>query len=210
MAAFVEKYHSVYPTAVACLQRDLEACLTFYAYPKEHWKTIRTTTIIERLFGEVKRRSQKMAAAFRKRSELFSIVLRGHSQFAFQQTHHARSINQATRRRDFTQLLTYYHLRPVFCFAALRRLVNRMKMLCSLLPCGLGRRINIQYRSWPKILGVCLSDSFEHTPRGSRQAMAFVGSSNRVFRLALSQGCFYDWMDGRVVACRFCLRGTGG
>jgi len=32
---------------------------------KEHWKTIRTNTIIERLFGEVKRRSHKMAAAFR-------------------------------------------------------------------------------------------------------------------------------------------------
>src|SRR5213079_3021410 len=49
--------------AIECLQRDLEACLTFYAYPKEHWKTIRTTNIIERLFGEVKGRSHKMAAA---------------------------------------------------------------------------------------------------------------------------------------------------
>jgi transposase-like protein len=47
------------------LQRDLEACLTFYSFPKEHWKTIRTNNVIERLFGEVKRRSHKMAAAFR-------------------------------------------------------------------------------------------------------------------------------------------------
>jgi putative transposase len=39
--------------------------LTFYAFPKEHWKTIRTNNVIERLFGEVKRRSHKMAAAFR-------------------------------------------------------------------------------------------------------------------------------------------------
>ena len=37
----------------------------FYAFPKRHWKTIRTTNIIERLFGEVKKRSHKMAAAFR-------------------------------------------------------------------------------------------------------------------------------------------------
>jgi putative transposase len=65
VAAFIEKYQQVYPTAIACLQRDLEACLTFYAYPKEHWKTIRTNNIIERLFDEVKRRSHKMAVAFR-------------------------------------------------------------------------------------------------------------------------------------------------
>src|SRR5436309_4034520 len=79
VAAFIEKYQSVYPTAMECLQRDLEACLTFYAYPKEHWKTIRTTNIIERLFGEVKRRSHKMAAAFRNEGScllLFYAVIR--------------------------------------------------------------------------------------------------------------------------------------
>lgn len=65
IAAFCAKYESVYPTAVACLRRDLEACLTFYAFPKSHWRSLRTSNIIERLFGEVKRRSHKMAAAFR-------------------------------------------------------------------------------------------------------------------------------------------------
>ena len=64
-AAFCEKYTALYPTAIACLKRDGEACLTFYAFPKEHWKTIRTTNVIERLFHEVKKRSHKMAAAFR-------------------------------------------------------------------------------------------------------------------------------------------------
>ena len=79
IAAFVEKYQRIYPTAIACLQRDLEACLTFYAFPKEHWKTIRTNNIIERLFGEVKRRSHKMAAAFRNEDScvlLFYAVIR--------------------------------------------------------------------------------------------------------------------------------------
>jgi transposase-like protein len=65
VAAFCEKFESTYPTAVACLKRDLEACLTFYAFPKAHWKTIRTTNVIERLYNEVKRRTKKMAAAFR-------------------------------------------------------------------------------------------------------------------------------------------------
>ena len=79
VAAFIEKYRSVYPTAIACLQRDLEACLTFYAFPKEHWKTIRTNNVMERLFGEVKRRSHTMAAAFRNEEScalLFFAVIR--------------------------------------------------------------------------------------------------------------------------------------
>jgi putative transposase len=79
VAAFIEKYRSIYPTAVACLQRDLEACLTFYSFPKEHWKTIRTNNVMERLFGEVKRRSHTMAAAFRTEEScllLFSAVIR--------------------------------------------------------------------------------------------------------------------------------------
>jgi transposase-like protein len=79
IAALIEKYEQVYPTAIACLQRDLEACLTFYAYPKTHWKTIRTNTVIERLFGEVKPPSHKMASAFRTEGSclwLFYAVIR--------------------------------------------------------------------------------------------------------------------------------------
>lgn len=77
--AFMEKFRSQYPTAVACLERDLDACLTFYAFPESHWKTIRTTNVIERLFGEVKRRSHKMASAFRNEGScllLFFAVIR--------------------------------------------------------------------------------------------------------------------------------------
>jgi len=65
VVAFCEKFEPIYPSAVACLKRDLEACLTFYAFPKAHWKTIRTTNVIERLYNEVKRRTKKMATAFR-------------------------------------------------------------------------------------------------------------------------------------------------
>lgn len=79
VAAFIEKYQRSYPTAIACLQRDLDACLTFYSFPNAHWKTIRTSNVIERLFGEVKRRSHKMAAAFRNEGScvlLFYAVIR--------------------------------------------------------------------------------------------------------------------------------------
>ncbi len=79
LAAFSARYETIYPTAVACLQRDLEACLTFYGFPAKHWKFIRTTNIIERLFNEVKKRSHKMAAAFRNENScllMFYAVIR--------------------------------------------------------------------------------------------------------------------------------------
>lgn len=79
LAAFVAKYEKVYPSAVTCLQRDREACLTFYSFPAKHWKFIRTTNIIERLFNEVKKRSHKMAAAFRNENScllMFYAVIR--------------------------------------------------------------------------------------------------------------------------------------
>jgi putative transposase len=65
LAAFCAKYQKSYPTAIECLCRDSEACLTFYRFPKEHWKTIRTNNVSERLFEEVKKRYHKMNAAFR-------------------------------------------------------------------------------------------------------------------------------------------------
>lgn len=79
LAAFCQKYTGVYPSAVECLQRDQEACLTFYAFPEAHWRTIRTTNVIERVFGEVKKRSHKMSAAFRNEGScllLFYAVIR--------------------------------------------------------------------------------------------------------------------------------------
>jgi putative transposase len=79
-AALIEKYRTLYPSAIACLQRDREACLTFYAFPELHWKNIRTTNIIERTFQEVKKRSKKMAAAFRNEGScllLFYAIVRG-------------------------------------------------------------------------------------------------------------------------------------
>ncbi len=79
LAACVQKYAGLYPSAVECLQRDLDACLTFYAFPEAHWRTIRTTNVIERLFEEVKKRSHKMSAAFRNEDScllLFYAVIR--------------------------------------------------------------------------------------------------------------------------------------
>jgi transposase-like protein len=78
-AAFLLKYEPSYPTACDCLRRDLNECLTFYQFPQKHWRFIRTSNAIERLFQEVKKRSHKMAAAFRNENScllLFYAVVR--------------------------------------------------------------------------------------------------------------------------------------
>ena len=78
-AAFLLKHEQTYPTACTCLRRDLPDCLTFYLFPQKHWRFIRTSNAIERLFQEVKKRSHKMAAAFRNENScllLFYAVVR--------------------------------------------------------------------------------------------------------------------------------------
>jgi putative transposase len=58
--AFKERWEKELPSAVACLERSLESCLTFFHFPQEEWISLRTTNIIERLNKEFKRRTRPM------------------------------------------------------------------------------------------------------------------------------------------------------
>jgi len=57
---WVAKYEELYPKAVKCLAKDIDSMLVFFDFPKEIWKKIRTTNIIERCFREVRRRVRPM------------------------------------------------------------------------------------------------------------------------------------------------------
>jgi transposase-like protein len=74
--AWKRRWQRQAPKAVACLERDLEELLAFFDCPKVHWKRLRTTNVIERLFVEVRRRIRTMCA-FTTRSSceriLFSV-----------------------------------------------------------------------------------------------------------------------------------------
>jgi len=59
---WARKWRPTRPRAVACVERDLEELLTFYAFPAAHWRKIRTTNIIERAFREVRRRTRPMSS----------------------------------------------------------------------------------------------------------------------------------------------------
>jgi putative transposase len=56
--AFAAEYDAKYPKAVASLRRDQAALLTFYDYPAEHWRHLRTTNIIESPFATVRLRQR--------------------------------------------------------------------------------------------------------------------------------------------------------
>jgi len=52
------RFRHRYPSAMACLAEDLEACLEHLRFPEAHRRRIRTTNLLERLFGEGKRRTK--------------------------------------------------------------------------------------------------------------------------------------------------------
>jgi transposase-like protein len=55
---FVAEYDAKYPKAVASLRRDQAQLLTFYDFPAEHWRHLRTTNIIESPFATVRLRTR--------------------------------------------------------------------------------------------------------------------------------------------------------
>ncbi len=57
--SFNETYHARYPKATECLGRDRGTLLTFYDYPAEHWRHIRTTKPIESTFATIRLRHRK-------------------------------------------------------------------------------------------------------------------------------------------------------
>jgi transposase-like protein len=56
---FVKTYEAKYPKACACLAKDRVELLTFYDFPAEHWRHLRTTNPIESTFATVRLRHRK-------------------------------------------------------------------------------------------------------------------------------------------------------
>jgi len=56
---FVATFEAKYPKATECLAKDREVLLTFYDFPAEHWKHLRTTNPIESTFATVRLRTRR-------------------------------------------------------------------------------------------------------------------------------------------------------
>jgi transposase-like protein len=56
---FLKTYETKYPKASACLAKDRAELLSFYDFPAEHWKHLRTTNPIESTFATVRLRHRR-------------------------------------------------------------------------------------------------------------------------------------------------------
>lgn len=56
---FLTTYGAKYPKACECLEKDRKELLTFYDFPAEHWKHLRTTNPIESVFATVRLRHKR-------------------------------------------------------------------------------------------------------------------------------------------------------
>lgn len=70
---FKKNWGRKYPSATECLLTDIELCLTYYKYPYQHYRRIRTTNVAERSFKEVKRRT-KVAGRFKDEERALTMV----------------------------------------------------------------------------------------------------------------------------------------
>lgn len=67
---FVETYGVKWDKAVAKLVKDRDVLLTFYDYPAEHWKHIRTSNPIESTFATVRRRTKRTKGCLSRKTGL--------------------------------------------------------------------------------------------------------------------------------------------
>ena len=56
--ALLARFRDRFPSAMECLEKDLEECVTYLLFPGEHRKRVRTTNLLERTFGETRRRTK--------------------------------------------------------------------------------------------------------------------------------------------------------
>ena len=73
LQAIIADYRTAYPSAMAVIERDLDALVAHLRWPSEHRKRIRTTNLLERTFVEVRRRT-KVIGRFPGETSALSLV----------------------------------------------------------------------------------------------------------------------------------------
>lgn len=71
--AFVQRYGKAYPKAVASLQEAGNDLFTYFQFPKEHWKSIKSTNVIESMFSAVKLRTNAARRIPKRESALYLV-----------------------------------------------------------------------------------------------------------------------------------------
>lgn len=77
--SLIARFKKLYPSAMECLEKDLEECLTCLKFPEVQRKFIRTTNLLERTIGESRRRTKVIPRFPTERSGLkliFAVLIR--------------------------------------------------------------------------------------------------------------------------------------
>jgi transposase-like protein len=72
---FSRAFRGTHPRAVEILERDWERMVAFYDFPKEHWKHLRTTNVVESPFAAVRLRTDA-AKRFKKTANATAMIWR--------------------------------------------------------------------------------------------------------------------------------------
>ncbi len=100
--AFIRTYDAKYPKATECLKKDREVLLTFYDFPAEHWRHIRTTNPIESTFATVRLRTAKVRSCFSSLTVLtMAFQLCRCAQKRWIKLHHPRRLGEVVRGVKF-------------------------------------------------------------------------------------------------------------
>jgi len=70
---FLNSYGAKFPQACECLTKDKDKLLTFYDFPAEHWRSIRTTNPIESVFATFTLRTAKTRGCLSRQTGLAMI-----------------------------------------------------------------------------------------------------------------------------------------
>lgn len=71
--SFLGSYGAKFSQACDCLKKDREQLLTFYAFPAEHWRSIRSTNPIESVFATFSLRTSKTRGCLSRQTGLAMI-----------------------------------------------------------------------------------------------------------------------------------------
>ena len=90
---FIKIYEAKYPKATECLKKDRDALLTFYDFPADHWRHIRTANPIESTFAAVRLRTAKVRSCFSSTTVVtMAFKLCQSAQKRWQRLHHSERL----------------------------------------------------------------------------------------------------------------------
>src|SRR5437867_7420187 len=74
---FAKAFRRTHPKAVEILEKDWERMVAFYDFPKEQWKHLRTTNVVESPFAAVKGRRLRSFTHLLTQARIFSLLRDG-------------------------------------------------------------------------------------------------------------------------------------